>query len=401
MMLKKVLVASAVSVLAVAQAPAPVEKLDIKKSVQSFIDTIVAKQDTRGGWLVVDRKKSADGERFGLLFKEAKAEDNLSMDYAELAGTRIDNTLKYASDSFHATSLLTALPKADAGDKGAQLVIDQIITKKLVEITTDYSLKDYHYSMTFKDIKERLGKKEVDVEMRGAGITGIYDITDTLNQKAKIGIERLYLAPQDKQYKGEYIDVKESRINVETVVAGKSLDFKYSMGLGSLESNFSKEYTEVKAFNLDLTIGGLNVAAYRALEQFAKANPDLSENDPKLQKLSMDLFTGKGLFIEIEDLSIANLLVAGQKFGSAKVTAKVSLAGDNDIQKMLAVNPLMVLSALNVVARVELSESMLTTLMSTQEGAMLAMLPKKKVKGNYLYDITFAKGKLAINGQKF
>jgi len=68
---------------------------------------------------------------------------------------------------------------------------------------------------------------------------------------------------------------------------------------------------------------------------------------------------------------------------------------------MIAISPLMALSALQIQAHIELSDAMYQAIMMDKRMMMLKMLKPKRVNGKKVYDLSFKQGKLLINGKAF
>ncbi len=395
-MLKKLLITTAMTAVLVAQTPKDVEVVDVKKMIQEYILKADKEEDIK----ITQRKQTSDGESFIATVVEVK-DDNRSKDIEdnELAGLSFANDVKYTKDSFSATSTLVALPddNSDLTNEEKEIA-KKLIDDKIIVLYSDYNTKNYLYNLSLKDIKLKVEK--ADIETKSIKMNGYYNINDTVKQSADFSIDAINIIPFSPKLIGEYVKIQNLKITSNTEIDDNKLNINYLMSLGLLDANITKKHSKVEKSNLSFRLGNLNLDAYKALQEFGKNNVSAEIDTDKLQELSIKLLTSKGIYAEIIDLSIGSLLIEDIPAGSAKITAKVTLEENKDLANLIATNPLMVLSSLNVDARIELSKEMLSTLMKDKRAGMLAMLPSKEENGKIIYDIKYSKSELTINGQK-
>ena len=399
-MFKKVMIASSVlsmvSVLALADAT--VTPIDVKADTIKFIDNMVANQDKVGGWVVSDRVKKDDQERFRVTFTPLKNQAMKQKDMEDMEGLAFDNKIAYNKDSLKSTSTLSAIPTDVHLRKGEKKIVDDIIKDKVVEITTNYSAKDYKFDGRLKDINETIEGGTIvtkDIEFKGS-----YNPNDILAQDSSFFVKSIDLTPPQDKLKGEFVSIKDIKISSNSQLDGAKLNLKTHISVASVDAKVMNQVTDVKNLTLDTTIANLDIKSYKELIVLIQDNPTNYIDDPKLFPLLTGLLTAEGISINIDNLSVDKLIVKNQDMGNGKITAKVSLKNDPNLAKMIAMNPLMALSALQVEANIELSQEMFNTLMKDKRAFILGMLPQKKVGDMIVYKIDFKDGKLLINGKE-
>jgi len=396
-MFKKVMIASSVlsivSVLALADAK--VTPIDVKADTIKFIDNMIVNQDKVGGWVVSDRVKRDNQESFRATFTPIK---NQVMRQKDMEGLAFDTEVTYDKDSLKAISTLSALPTDVHLRKAEKKLVDDIIKDKVVEITTNYSAKDYKFDGRLKDINQTINGGTIVT--KDIGFNGSYNPNDILAQDSSFFVKSIDLTPPQDKLKGEFVSIKDIKINSSSQLDGQKLNLKTHISIASVDAKVMKQISDVKNLTLDTTIANLDVKSYKELIELIQNNPTNYIEDPKLFPLLTELLTAEGISINIDNLSVDNLIAKGQNMGKGKITAKVSLKNDPNLAKMIAMSPLMALSALQVEANIELSQDMFNALMKDKRAFMLGMLPQKKVGDMIVYKIDFKDGKLLINGKE-
>ncbi len=403
-MVRSIFVASALSVSAMALGDAGAVNTDVKSEIKKFLDEAAKSGETEGGWIVQDRKSTPDSESFILKFTKYKGDSNdtdgYSQDDEDLIGLAIRNDIKYDGDNIHGNSLLIAAPDSVNKEKQKKEVFDKLIEKKSIELITDYNTKDYTYNVAFKDIDDLVGKATLKV--KNAKINGVYDPNDVVKRAVTISVDSVDATPVVKELLGEYFRVNNFKIDASTKAKDKMIDLTYAITLDGLDANVSKETMVAKGFNFSITLGNVDKASYEAIEKFGQEHPNPTpEDQQKILELATKLLTSKGLFVEISNLGIDSLVVKGKDMGNARIHAKANLEDNPEVLQMIAISPMMAISALEVDAKIELSKEMLAALMQDPRAAMLGMLPPKEENGKVVYVVKFAKGKLSVNGQNF
>jgi len=391
-MLRKIVLSILVTASLMANSP-KVKTIDVNQTVMEFITDVEADSKKNGGWLIKDRNISLNGESFISILSKYKSGDDT---YDELIGLTFKNDVNYTKDSYRAVSTLVDYPVSDL-DKNETASIKKIIDNKLVVLKSDYSVTNHQYNLSLNDINETLNNTKVKIS--GVTLNGFYDINKPLNENAKMSIKSIDFTPLAKQFLGEYFRLNNLVIDTKTAKRDKVVDLKYKVSIDLVDFNDTKRRSLVEKANLDIKIGNLDASIYEELEELGSQNPALID-DKKIEELSNRLLLSKGLFIEIVDLSSTKLVDKDNKMGSTKVRVKVSLDDVKSSSKAILINPALALSFLNVDAKIELSQEMLTTIMKDPRAMMLAMFPPKKEKNKTVYVIKYSKGKLVVNGFK-
>ncbi|SFV61844.1 hypothetical protein MNB_SV-6-1032 [hydrothermal vent metagenome] len=406
-MLKSVIISTIIATTLFGQASKDINSsgiTNLKVFISENIDKLEKEQNKTSGWIIEDRKKSDIGESLITRVYQQDHENNKTRstqddDYDSLNGLSFSHDINYSKDSFNSISTLISIPDDNDLNKSQKEDIQKILKEKAIVVYSKYSLKDHLYNISLKDINVVVD--EVSIVTKGIGGKGYYDPSESLKNSSEFNIASIEMTPLGNLYKGEYfkIDNFKTITNIET--HGNNLNLNYTISLKLLDANVSSELSKVEDFNIDMTIANLNLEAYKELEKYGKEHTPSDIDDEKLQALSLKLLSNKDINIEIKDLHIANLITKGEHMGGLKIRAKFSLDNKQDVAKMMAINPLMALSALNADARVELSKDMMKALMRDKRAGLLAILPSKVENDMVVYEIKYTQGKLTINGQKF
>ena len=395
-MLKPLLILSTMSIFALANAP--VAHIDVKNSVQEYLDTTLSSQDKLGGWAILDRKKANNSETFTSTYtKTTKVIADNPME--DMQGLSFDHAIKYSKDTFHAVSTLSKFPSNMHFNKVEKQMSEQIIKDKLLEVTSDYNVVNHKYTASLKDINTTL--PEVSLETNAFTLQGVYNPKDLLNQSASVTLKHLLMKPTAQKLAKEYIRIDNISINSQSKAQAKTLTSDYQVHIDTIDSIFMGASSLLKNFNLKMTVGNVDAIAYKSLTEELQSNPTLDINDPKTINTLTNLFTAQGVYLELNDLSVSELKVKNIAMGSGRISAKISLNSTPELAKMIAISPLMALSALEVEAHIELSDAMYQAVMLDKRAMMLQMLTPKRVNGNRIYDISFKQGKLLVNGKPF
>jgi len=370
--------------------------------ISKSIDILEKDQNKTSHWIIEDRKKSATGESLVTKVNKALYEDNKTNrdedSYSHLVGLSLHHDINYSKDSFSGVTTLLSIPDDNDLNKSQKESIQKMLDEKSIVAYSHYSIKDHLYTISLKDINTTIDN--ISISTKGIAGKGYYDLHESLKNSSEFGIDSVEIIPLESRYKGEYFKLNgfKTITNIET--QNDKINLNYTISLKSLDANASNELSKIEDLNIDMTIANLDLNAYKELEKYGKEHTSTDVDDEKLQELSMKLFSNKDISIEIKDIHIANLITRGENMGSFKIRAKFTLDKSQDIAKMLAINPLMALSALNADAKIELSKDMMKSIMKDKRAGMLMMLPPKIENDMTIYEIKYSKSKLTINGQK-
>lgn len=391
-MFKKVLLTSVLTSFALAQTITPSSNSDVKAHIQKEID-YMNKSYKEYGVSIKNRKSSLNSESYSIVASPIIIDKNISIDSLGLAGLKINNDMNYTTDGYNSTMYITALPEDMNLTKDEQKLLNHLVKDKIIEIYTNYNIKTKEFKTTLKDINETI--PEANIEVSGINIDGFYDIDRPEKQIVNISIADLNINSKEK--KGEYLILKNAFIKTESVLNKDAYDVVYKTNVELLNSNLDGKYLNIEKANIDVKIGNIDTKAYEEISILVQENPNIGLEDPKFQAL-IGTIISKGVFLEIEDLSAVNIIDDKKAVGGFKINVKLTIDKDPKIAQLILDNPMMALSSLNLDARIELSKSNYNTILKTPRGAMLAMLPPKQEKENFVYTIKYSKSKLLVNG---
>ena len=378
---------------------------DLKAYISENIDKLEKEENKTSQWIIKDRKKRATGESLITKVNEQSLENNKTQpshndhNYSRLNSLSFFHDINYSKESFNAVTTLLSIPDDNDLTKSQKEDIEKILEQKAIVAYSQYSLKDHIYTSSLKDINVTVD--DVSIVTKGVEAKGHYDPSKSLKNDSELGIASVELTPHGKKFKGEYFKLENFKATTNIETSGDSLSLNYTVSLKLLDANADKKRSKIEDFNIDMTIANLNLDAYEELEKYGKENTSSEIDDVKLQALSIKLLSHKDVNIEIKDLRIANLITKGEQMGGLNVKAKFSLDDKQDVAKMMAISPLMALSALKADVKIELSKDMMKAIMKDKRAGMLTMLPPKIDGDMIVYEIKYTQGKLTINGQKF
>ncbi len=396
-MLRKLLLTSVITAFALAGKTAPVTSepySDVKAHIEKEI-VFMNKSYKEYGVSVKNRKVGLDNQSYSLVASPIVIDKNTSIDSLGLVGLKINNDMNYTTDGYNSTMYLTALPKDMNLTKDEQKLLTHLVKDKTIEVYTNYNIKTKEFKTTLKDINETT--PEAIIKISGINIDGLFDIDKPEKQIINLSIGDLNIKAKGAKFKGEHLNLKNAFIKTESVLNKNSYDVVYKSGMELLDSNLEGKSLHVEKANIDVKIGNIDAKAYEEISKLAQENPNIGLEDPKLQALVATVVSN-GVFLEIEDLSAVNIIDNKKAVGGFKINVKLTIDKDPKIAQLISVNPMMALSALNLDARIELSKANYKTILKTPRGAMLAMLPPKTEKDNFVYTIKYSKSKLIVNG---
>jgi len=388
----------------------------VAKTPQSVLQKSLDQAKTKG-MAIENRKSTATTDSFDLVVKDfakitgvpqeelkplAPKEANLSKKmpkvnpYESLNGITMHADINYSKESYDSIVYLSKFPM-EGMSKEEKAVIQRVIKEKLLYITTHYNVVDSQYTMAIKDIDEQF--ETIKVKTKDIKANGTYDIDHLDTQKMKFNAATLMLTPTEKKFLGEYLTMSNLYITIDSTPNDKVLDLSYRVGVDLIDANISKKITKVNKANLDIKFGNLDRASYNKLIELSQTNTTMIDpNSPEMMNLVAGLLT-QDLYIEIKDLSLEDLIAEGKKMGGFKANAKITLKKDPNLTQLIKINPMMALSALEVVADIELSQEMLKALSQSPKGAMLAFIPPKMENGIAKYAIEYSAKGLLVNGK--
>lgn len=407
-MLKSVIVTAIVATSLSAQPNKDINSTDIsniKVYISDSIDQLEREQNKTSEWIIEDRQKRPTGESLITKVNTKRYENNQTKtrnsdhNYSRLSGLSLLHDINYSKDSFKSATTLLSIPDDDRLTKKQRVDIDKALKQKAIVAYNQYNLKDHLYVSSLKDINVTID--DVSIATKGIIAKGYYDPNQALKNDNQFDIASVDLTPLRKSLKGEYFKINGFKATTDTKIGSDSLSLNYTISLKLLDANVDKQMSKVEDFHIDMSIANLNLKAYEELEKYGREHTSSDIDDAKLQALSIKLLSHKDVNIEIKDLHIANLISKGENMGSLNIKAKFSLDNKQNVAQLMAISPLMVLSALNADAKIELSKDTMKAIMKDKRAGILMMLSPKVEHNMVVYDVKYTKGKLTINGQKF
>ncbi len=397
-MFKKSLLATALAVNSFAQAPSNInqsEPLDIKLFIQESMNKIEKDQDNRGGdWLVNDRRKNNTGESFIATIS--------AYNYKDIAGLSVFNDINYTKDSCNIISTLISFPKKAYSDKNVSLLLKKMINDKVFTVNSGYSMNSHLYHISMKDIYINIPDK-VAIETNNIRLNGYYDQNNLTKQKSKFSIDSIKITPLSAKLLNEYFKMKNFKIISEIKANGENLNLNFTISMDQLDMNIDNKHSKIEKINFSMTIGNLNLKAYRELLIFLQEDTKNLEKNEELQILGLELLSrSKNMYIELSDFSFLSLRLEDKEVGLSKLTAKVSFEGTRDLIQKMIVNPEVALAAFTAEARIEFPKEILKEIYKEDKSVgSLAVLFAKDQNGSVVYDATYKEGQLIINDQIF
>ncbi|MBN2825605.1 MAG: DUF945 family protein [Campylobacterales bacterium] len=408
-MIKKLLLSIFVTLFACAtETPATSTPKTPKSVLEKSIEQAKAK-----GMAVENRKTTDTTDTFDLVVKDFSKlagmppqTEGSSLDknatqptaknpYESFNGIAFHTDITYSNESYSSIFYLSNFP-TEGMNKDEKALVERIIKNKLLYITSEHNIVTNAFKMDVKDIDEKF--ETINVKTEGIKAHGTYDLDNLDTQDMKVNIASIMLKPTEKRFLGEYLTIKNIYINLDSTPKDKMLNITYNIGVEMLDANISKKVTKVSKANVEINFANIDRDSYNKLIEISQSNTIIDPSSPELMNILSGLIT-ENIAIEVKDLSVDDLIADSQKMGGFKANAKVTLKKDPNLAQLLKVNPMMALSALQVDAHIELSETMLKTLSQTPKGAMLAFIPPKMEKGVAIYDIKYADNKLLVNGK--
>jgi len=312
---------------------------------------------------------------------------------------KIGVDVNYTHDGYHGAMYLAAFPDDESITKPEKAIIKRIIDEKIVLITSYYDVNTNHYTAALRDIDEKF--ESIDIKCHGFDGNGTYDMDNLDIQESRMKITSLQLTPTIIENLGEYFTLKNGYATIETTPKDNLLDFHYHIGAGLVDMNASGVYTKVENPNFDIKITNLDRVVYKKLAQMSQTN-QLAKYSPQAQQELIDLM-GKLITekttIELLDMSLTSFGTSQLKIGSAKVNAKISLVGGEQLREFLKISPLMALSALEAEAKIELSKDAYDLALTSPQGSLISDIKPIMVNEKVTYTIKYSKNVLSVNGK--
>jgi hypothetical protein len=412
---------------------------EMKKQVNRELTTL-----QQNGFGIAKREVKNSEEHFVLDFSEPEKivsylkhqglQVNIK-DLSSLKGMKFAVDAKYLNDTYSALSV-DIYPKAlpskvitKLQKENATLLkhIEKRIANKALLIHVDFNKLLNGFKGYIKDIDETF-KDEVMMNLLAKGMTfegsianeklkemqqhitklslhadkavevSLTDLTviHTLTGTTDYDTQTTYKLEKLKAYVADNFQIECTNLDGSSTTAlhNKLLQ---SSAHSTIENILLKEKEKRYAFtetSLDVTLNNLDIEAFEKLQKID------SEDHLAINKLSEQILT-QGLELNISNLSSKEVNIENQVMGNFYLNAYGKIDPSLDLTTAQQ-NPLILLQALSSTLHIKASPTLFTHLMQDPRAMMVMMLiPPQEKHGEKIYDVSYIKGKLTVNGISF
>jgi len=412
---------------------------EMKKQVNRELTTL-----QQNGFGIAKREVKNSEEHFVLDFSEPEKivsylkhqglQVNIK-DLSSLKGMKFAVDAKYLNDTYSALSV-DIYPKAlpskvitKLQKENATLLkhIEKRIANKALLIHVDFNKLLNGFKGYIKDIDETF-KDEVMMNLLAKGMTfegsianeklkemqqhitklslhadkavevSLTDLTviHTLTGTTDYDTQTTYKLEKLKAYVADNFQIECTNLDGSSTTAlhNKLLQ---SSAHSTIENILLKEKEKRYAFtetSLDVTLNNLDIEAFEKLQKID------SEDHLAINKLSEQILT-QGLELNISNLSSKEVNIENQVMGNFYLNAYGKIDSSLDLTTAQQ-NPLILLQALSSTLHIKASPTLFTHLMQDPRAMMVMMLiPPQEKHGEKIYDVSYIKGKLTVNGISF
>jgi len=412
---------------------------EMKKQLNHELTTL-----QQNGFAVEEREIKKNQEHFVLDFSEPKKiasylkHQGLQVNTKELSslkGMKFAVDAKYLGDTYSALSV-DIYPKALPNEAIAELQkedpkllarIEKLMANKTLLVHVDFNKLLNRFKGYVKDINETF-KDEVTMNLFAKGMTFEGSIVNekikelqqhitqlslhadkavevsltnltashTLTGTSNYDTHTTYKVEKLKAYAADDFYVECTNLDGSSTTALHNKLLKSSAS-STIEKIILKEKQKSYAFtetSLDVTLDNLDIEAFEKLQ---KTDP---EDRLAINKLSEQILT-QGVELNISNLSSKEVSIEKQAIGSFHLSAYGKIDPSLDLTAAQQ-NPLILLQALSSTLHIEASPTLFTHLMQDPRAMMVMMLiPPQEKNGKKIYDVSYIKGKLTVNGMRF
>ncbi len=390
------------------------------------------------GFAVEKRTKDANGEHFIIAledvqklaqsFSQNKATKRIFQD-STLKGTKLGVDVVTSGITVSADIYPVAVPTGDATEEKKKDISDWL-AKKVITLHVDYNTLTDHFDGNLKDIDETRG--ETTIKLDGCTFAGDnkadklavnYQLHDFNMSDVQKQYVNLHGVTSDMVYEGEngyiqngttsvkeltisvpqrlsmYAQMKDLDFKVNTKVDNKLLSYIASMDMSHFSADIFSDKTELDNFKINYEFAGMNVDAMLEFIKYSQTTePEELYTDPKGLAILEKMIT-KETQININTLSLDEMVLHGQKFKGFAADLHISLDETKDLFTKLRSNPMSVIPNLNVASKIKLSAELFEMLQQNPRARMLSMIPAKDEGGYKTYNLELEKGHLKVNDQ--
>jgi len=412
---------------------------EIKKQVNHELLTL-----QQNGFGVGEREVKKSEEHFVLDFSEPKKiisylkhqglQVNIK-DLSSLKGMKFAVDAKYLNDTYSALSV-DIYPKAlpskivtslKAEDQKMLSRIEKMIADKTLLIHIDFNKLLSGFKGYIKNIDETF-KDEVTMHLLAQGMTFDGSLKNEKLKNLQQTVKHFSLVADDKidvtlsNFTTEYALKSESaydthanyrvenfkmraekifRMELSNIKGSSTTSLKNKLLKSTIHSTIEgilvqekqKKYT-LKQSLFDLTIDNLDIEAFEKLQTVN------SEDHTAINLLTQQILS-KGVEFNISKLSSKEVTIDDASMGNFDLSASGNIDKGLDIAAAQQ-NPFILLQALSAQTHVEASPALFLHLMQDPRAMMVMMLiPPEEKNGQKVYDVSYIKGKLTVNGMNF
>jgi len=197
------------------------------------------------------------------------------------------------------------------------------------------------------------------------------------------------------------LKAKDIQVNVSSNDQGEKAELNAKASMESLDFKSNKLIFKTKSFAYDIAANEIDKKTFEKLQTLmAKSNTQSSDALSKeIADTSIDLLS-KGLKLKIAQWNLEDIILnETQALGGFDVKMDLEIKEDPALASKLQVSPMLVAQNIDMVLNVKISKLIYANLTANQPMAG-TMAPYMKEDGDsLLFDITFKKGELKLNGK--
>lgn len=196
-------------------------------------------------------------------------------------------------------------------------------------------------------------------------------------------------------------DIKNASINASSNTQGEKAEMYMKSSIEKID--FYSKQAEVNATNLnyDISISDVDKDSLEELRLLvADANSDITPEVAEKLRVVVIKLLSKGLTFDIPDLSVEKIILdKTQDLEGLKIKSNLVLKADPDFAQKVEQAPMMLADSLDVKVNFKVSKPIFEMIGQMTPMAFVAQGYAKEEGNSLVYDITFVKGELLVNGK--
>ena len=412
----------------------------IKEQVQSELKVL-----EKRGFSITQREIKEKSEHFVLCFKDTdkitaylneKGTKVKKEDMLAFKGVQLGVDVNYLADVYSALSLdlyPVALPQEIQDemreDNATFARVNSLITDKALLLHVDINKLLTGFKGYLKDINETFKSEEEKITILSKALLFSGDIKENRVQNVKQSLKQFallsdtsmsitltnitssYIHTGTSKYdmKSEYnvekiefydtsllnIKLLIHNINVKAsnIVSKALLKSMMNITLDNAELTLGNETQKMRKLVFDFEVNNLDISAFDTLQ-----NIDI-EDEKAINEMIQQILS-KGVKMSIPDFSVEEVTYMGKTMQGFDLDAMVSIDKSLDV-KAASENILAVLDKMDSTLNLSVSTELFALLAEDKKVMMfLMMMPPKDKDDKKVYNFSFSKGKLTVNGKK-